>query len=113
MELSQSDPRGRFSDYVSSWRALAWSFHKSRESWKRKYAAVKRDIKRSQNEARDLRKSRDLWKEKAKAFETENNSVQATVAELQSRLAAQELAAKKRGRRRFVINGGFSLRDCF
>ena len=96
MELSQSDPQSRFSGYVSPWRALAWSFHKSRENWKRKYAAVNRDIKRSQNEARDLRKSRELWKEKAKAFETENNSLQGTVAELQSRLAAQELAVKKK-----------------
>lgn len=96
MELSQSDQQGRFSGYVSPWRALAWSFHKSRENWKHKYAAVKRDIKRSQNEARDLRKSRERWKEKAKAFETENNSLQGTVAELQARLAAQELAAKKK-----------------
>jgi septal ring factor EnvC (AmiA/AmiB activator) len=96
MELSQSDQQGRFSGYVSPWRALAWSFHKSRENWKRKYAAVKRDVKRSQNEARDVRKSRERWKEKAKAFETENNSLQATVAELQARLAAQELAAEKK-----------------
>jgi septal ring factor EnvC (AmiA/AmiB activator) len=96
MELSQSNQQGRFSGYLSPWRALAWSFHKSRENWKRKYAAVKRDIKRSQNEARDLRKSRERWKEKAKAFETEKNSLQATVAELQARLAAQELAAEKK-----------------
>ena len=96
MELSQSDQQGRFSGYVSPWRALAWSFHRSRENWKCKYAAVKRNIKRSQNEARDLRKSRERWKEKAKAFETENNSLQATLAELQARLAAQELAAEKK-----------------
>ena len=96
MELSQSDQEGRFSDYVSPWRALAWSFHKSRENWKRKYAEVKRDIKRSRNEARDLRKSREGWKEKAKAFQTENKSLQARVAELQARLARQELAAEKK-----------------
>jgi len=96
MELSQSNQQGRFSAYVSPWRALAWSFHKSRENWKRKCAAVKRDINRSQNEARDLRKSREGWKEKAKAFETEKNSLQATLAELQARLAAQELAAEKK-----------------
>jgi len=96
MELSQSDQKGRFSSYISPWRALAWSFHRSRENWKRKYAAVKRDIKRSQNEARDLRKSRERWKENAKAFEMENDSLQATVAELQERLAAQELAAEKK-----------------
>ena len=96
MELSQSDQEGRFSGYVSPWRALAWSFHKSRENWKRKYVAVKRDIKRSQNEVRDLRKSREGWKEKAKVLQTENNSLQATVAELQLRLSAQELAAEKK-----------------
>jgi chromosome segregation ATPase len=96
MELSQSDQEGRFSGYVSPWRALAWSFHKSRENWKRKYAAVKRDVKRFQNEARDLRKSRERWKEKAKVFETENNSLQTTVAELQLRLTAQELTAEKK-----------------
>ena len=96
MELSHSDQQGRFAGYVSPWRALAWSFHRSRENWKRKYAAVKRDTKRSQNKARDLRKSRERWKEKAKAFETENNSLQAMVAELQARLAAQELAAEKK-----------------
>lgn len=96
MELSQSNQKGRFSGYLSPWRALAWSFHKSRENWKRKYAAVKRDIKRSQNEARDLRKSRELWKEKAKAFERENHSLQAMLAELQARLAAEELAAEKK-----------------
>jgi septal ring factor EnvC (AmiA/AmiB activator) len=96
MELSQSDQEGRFSGYVSPWRALAWSFHKSRENWKRKYAAVKRDIKRFQNEARDLKKSRERWKEKAKAFEMENDSLQATVAELEERLASQELGAEKK-----------------
>ncbi len=96
MELSQSDQEGRFSGYVSPWRALAWSFHKSRENWKRKYAAVKRDIKRSQNEVRDLRKSREGWKEKAKVLETENNSLRATVAELQSRLAGQEVSTEKK-----------------
>ena len=96
MESSQSDQEGRFSSYISPWRALAWSFHKSRENWKRKYAALKCDIKRSQNKARDLRKSRERWKEKAKVFEAENNSLQATVAELQLRLGAQELAAEKK-----------------
>ena len=96
MELSQSGQEGRFSGYISPWRALAWSLHKSRENWKRKYAAVKRDIKRFQNAARDLRKSRERWKEKAEAFERENDSLQATVAELQERLAAEELAAEKK-----------------
>ena len=96
MELSQSDPQGRFSGYVSPWRALAWSFHKSRENWKRKYAAAKRDIKRCQNAARDLRKSRELWKQKVKALETENHSLQATLVELEARLAAQEVAAEKK-----------------
>jgi len=96
MESSQSDQNGRFCSYISPWRALAWSFHKSRENWKRKYAAVKRDIKRSQNEARDLRKSRERWKEKARVFEMENDSLQATVAELEERLASQELGAEKK-----------------
>ena len=96
MESSQLDQEGRFSSYISPWRALAWSFHKSRENWKRKYAAVKRDIKRVQNEARDLRKSRERWKEKAEAFEMENDSLQATVAELEERLASQELDAEKK-----------------
>ena len=70
MEFSQSDQQRRLSGCVSPWRALAWSFHKSRENCRRKYAAVKRHIKRSRNEARDPRKSRGPWKEKAKALET-------------------------------------------
>ena len=71
MELSQSGQEGRFFGYVSPWRALAWSFHRSRENWRRKYAAVKADAKQSQNEVRDLRKSRAGWKQKAEALEAE------------------------------------------
>ncbi len=98
MELSQSGQEGKFFGYVSPWRALAWSFHRSRENWKRKYAAVKADAKRSQNEVRDLRKSRAAWKQKAKSLETENKSLQMTMAELQAILAEQESASQKKTR---------------
>jgi septal ring factor EnvC (AmiA/AmiB activator) len=97
MDLSQEAQEGRFSGYSSPWRALAWSFHKSRENWKRKYAEVKREVKRSRDQARDLRQSRERWKEKASALETENESLEQMLAELQSQLAGEDTSAEKKG----------------
>ena len=97
MELSQEAQKGRFSGYSSPWRALAWSFHKSRENWKRKYADAKRELKRSRDQARDLRKSRGRWQEKAAALEAENRSLEQILAKLQSELAEQDTSAKKKG----------------
>lgn len=100
MDLShttQAETKG-FGEYRSPRRALAWSFRKSRDSWKRKYAEVKRDIKRFQNQVRDVTKSRDHWKSKAKALNEKNNSLQAALASMQAQLAEQAELSKKRMR---------------
>lgn len=97
MDLSQTAPvetRG-FAEYKSPWRALAWSFRKSRDGWKQKYAKVKREIKRFQNQARDVTKSRDQWKNTANALDAENKSLQAQLVGMQAQLAEQEAAKKK------------------
>jgi septal ring factor EnvC (AmiA/AmiB activator) len=97
MELSQEAQEGRFSGYSSPWRALAWSFHRSRENWKRKYVNVKQEVKRTRDQARDLRQSRERWKEKANALEAENKSLEQMLAELQLQLAAQDTSVEKKG----------------
>jgi septal ring factor EnvC (AmiA/AmiB activator) len=97
MELSQEVHEGRFSGYSSPWRALAWSFHKSRENWKRKYAEVKQEVKRTRDQARDLRQSRKHWKEKANALDAEKKSLEQMLAELQLQLAGQDTSAEKKG----------------
>jgi chromosome segregation ATPase len=97
MELSQEVHEGRFSGYSSPWRSLAWSFHKSRENWKRKYAEDKQEVKRTRDKARDLRQSREHWREKANAFEAEKKSLEQMLAELELQLAGQETSAVKKG----------------
>jgi septal ring factor EnvC (AmiA/AmiB activator) len=97
MDLSQEAQEGRFSGYSSPWRALAWSFHKSRENWKRKYADVKQEVKQFRDQTRDLRQSRERWREKADALEAENRTLEQMLAELQSRLTGEDASVEKKG----------------
>ena len=54
-----------FAKFTSPWRNLAWSFRKSRDTWKKKYQALKGEHKRLQSQVRDVRASREEWRCKA------------------------------------------------
>ena len=63
--MDDTTETGSFTSFLSPWRNLAWSFRKSRESWKTKYLELKRAQKRLQNQLRDVRKSREHWRQQA------------------------------------------------
>lgn len=86
-----------FSTFTSPWRNLAWSFRKSRDSWKRKYQELKRDQKRLENQVRDVRKSREHWREQAEEKEKELQAVHEEMARVRVELATTEAASEKKG----------------
>lgn len=78
------------STFKSPRHVLVRSFLRSRENWKQKYMEIKAEIKRFKNQAGDARRSREQWKEKAESAQAEVRWLQAELAELQSREAADK-----------------------
>jgi hypothetical protein len=65
------------STFKSPNRILVRFFHRSRDKWKAKYAAIKTEIKRYKNQASDARRSREQWKNKALALESRVQELEA------------------------------------
>jgi hypothetical protein len=63
--MDDTTPTRPFDSLTSPWRNLAWSFRKSRDSWKEKCARLRRELKRLQNQLRDVRNSRERWRQRA------------------------------------------------
>jgi chromosome segregation ATPase len=77
-------------------------FKQSRNRWKEKCKILKKEVKRSENRARDAQKSRDGWREKAERWKAEAEASKAEIARLQAELAASRAEAAKKGARNFL-----------
>jgi chromosome segregation ATPase len=88
--------------YKSPRRILLRFFRQSRNRWKEKCKTLKKDVKRSENRARDAQKSRDGWREKAERWKAEAEASKAEIARLQEELAASRAEAVKKGARNFL-----------
>jgi chromosome segregation ATPase len=93
---TQAPPR-----FKSPRRVLLRFFERSRNRWKEKCKALKKEKKRLENRARDQAKSRDNWREKAERWQTEAAVSKAEIARLEAELAAARAAAGKKGARSF------------
>jgi hypothetical protein len=61
--------KSSIAEYLSPKHKLIEIFQASRDSWKLKYAGVKKSLKSSQNRMRQLEASRTYWQERAKRAE--------------------------------------------
>jgi hypothetical protein len=64
---SESKARG----FKSPQRILVRFFEKSRDGWKAKYQALRKERKRFQNQAADATRARDSWRQRAESSEAE------------------------------------------
>src|SRR2546421_200768 len=72
--------------YTTSKQVQAWFLRRSRDLWKKKYAAVKVESKRLKQQVADASRSRADWRGTAEDARRERQALQAQVAELQARL---------------------------
>src|SRR3954452_22105715 len=94
-DTAETIPTPTREDYKSRPGALIWFFHKSRDNWKRKYQDLKATVKGYKNRIADLTKSRDQWKLKAEQAGERIVALEAEIAVLPARRAADE-GEKKR-----------------
>jgi chromosome segregation ATPase len=80
-------------------RILVRFFRKSRDRWKEKYKAAKRELKKRGNEVADVRKSRQAWREKAEESETEVGRLREQVKRLQEELQAEKGSRQEAGKK--------------
>src|SRR5436305_5914748 len=73
-------PGGGRRKYVTPRWVQAWFLQRSRDNWKKKYAALKAEGKRLKNSVNDVTKSREQWRRRAKDLEAENAALREQVA---------------------------------
>lgn len=73
-----------FQEYTSPARKLARFFHSSRDQWKSKHQAAKKEIKRLSNQQRAVEASRQAWRERAEQAERELEELQQSIDALKS-----------------------------
>jgi predicted nucleic acid-binding Zn-ribbon protein len=83
--------------FTSPWRNLAWSFRKSRDTWKKKYQDLKVEHKRLENQVRDVRKSRAQWRNRAEQTQQQNQTLRQQLARGQAELTMAKAADEKKG----------------
>lgn len=71
--------------WKSPLRKLVRFFQRSRDQWKRKHHALKKDIKREQNQRRAVERSRQHWREKATRAERRVCELEAALGALKKR----------------------------
>ena len=91
-----TDQHDQPSVYTTSKRVQAWFLGRSRDLWKKKYAALKVESKRLQQRVADVCRSRESWRDEAGAARREAQELQAKNAELQARLDALAEEAQKK-----------------
>ena len=82
--------------YTTSKQVQAWFLRRSRDLWKKKYAAIKVESKRLKQQVADVCRSRADWRGKAEDAHRELQALQARVAELQARLDVPAEEAPKK-----------------
>jgi chromosome segregation ATPase len=80
-----TDPPVKPSAYKTSKQVQAWFLSRSRDLWKKKYAELKVEFKRLQQQVADVCRSRADWRGKAEAAGREVQELRAQIAELQTR----------------------------
>ena len=83
-------------NYKSRPGALIWFFRKSRDRWKTKYHDVKTTVKALKNQIAAVTRSREQWRLKAQRACEHLSALEAEVAGLRARVAAEQ--EKKRTR---------------
>jgi predicted nucleic acid-binding Zn-ribbon protein len=92
-------PQDKPSAFTTSKQVQAWFLRRSRDLWKKKYAVLKVETKRLQQQVADVCHSRANWRGEAETALREAQELRAQNAELQARLdALAEEAQKKRPR---------------
>lgn len=70
--------------------ALAWSFRKSRDKWKKKHHEGKKENKRLKVKTHDLEKSRAEWRAKYEALQVKNRQLEEEKKHLEEQLQQQQ-----------------------
>ena len=84
--------------YTTSKQVQAWFLRRSRDLWKKKYAALKVESKRLQQRVADACRSRACWRDEAEVARREVQQLRAQNDELLARLEMLSEEAKKKSR---------------
>jgi hypothetical protein len=90
-----TDPHDKPPAYKTTKQVQAWFLGRSRDLWKKKYAAIKVESKRLQQQVADVCRSRADWRGKAEAALREAQALRAQLADLQARLDAPPGGSQK------------------
>jgi predicted nucleic acid-binding Zn-ribbon protein len=74
-------------------------FQGSRDRWKEKYRAAKRELKKRNNEVLDVRKSREAWRQKAEQAQGEAERLREQVKRLQEESEAEKAFRQEAGKK--------------
>jgi len=80
--------------YTTSKQVQAWFLRKSRDLWKKKYADLKAQFKRSRQQVADMDRSRAQWRDRAERAARDLEELQAENARL--RAAGDAAAAREK-----------------
>jgi len=88
MHMDVREAQDRKPEYTTSARVQAWFLDRSRRLWKKKYKALKVELKRQQNRVNDVAKSREKWRSDARELSRRVQELEAENAVLQEQAAA-------------------------
>jgi predicted nucleic acid-binding Zn-ribbon protein len=91
-----TDPQDKPSAYTTSKQVQAWFLRRSRDLWKQKYAELKIQSKRLQQQVADVSESRANWRGETEIARREAQELRAKNADLQARLDALARDAQKK-----------------
>ena len=96
---TETDQQDQPPAYTTSKQVQAWFLRRSRDAWKKKFAALKVETKRLQQQVADVCRSRANWRGEAETARRESQALRAQNADLQARLDALATAAQKKSAR--------------
>lgn len=88
MHMDVRDAQDNKPEYKTTARVQAWFLGRSRRRWKKKYKAVKVELKRQQNRVNDVTKSREKWRSDARELSRRMRELEAENAVLREQTAA-------------------------
>src|ERR1019366_3587270 len=91
-----TDQPDKQSAYTTSKQVQAWFLRRSRDLWKQKYAELKVESKRLQQQVADVSQSRANWRGETEIARREAQELRARNSELQARLGALAEEAQKK-----------------
>lgn len=81
--------------YSTSKQVQAWFLRRSRDLWKKKYADLKVELKRSRQRVADTNHSRAQWRSQAEDARRQLEALQTENAQLRAAAAAADAREKK------------------